>query len=814
MKIYSSMVTTRVSNEKNTDQLRRNLSWNKKLFSSTISKTLSKLLKDKEVDDVLVSREYWAGHDLSGKVITERAMSQYGRRCLSLSHRATYECSLDENTSYVLCLRQLFTLCGLEYDSIRSAAIRFFESVVTRFSSKQISSIIKSMFSIIGDPCSSYYTAAGAIGLLRSGKILRRVCGSFDMIKGFIDCLGKAPSLLTVLVREDHREKLLDGLTEVVVKLSSEWHQPPFAVGDSMPEEVMKITLRLNGFNVDGSAEPLEMKAGLRLETLYSYLLSHMIGNGHPVNTGIFEWCISSIRQLSGQPSQLIALGCLTKLLHVASRDETSKAVCEAIGASLTTDTWIEILNGISACQPKHQIDGESPQWSRGIDQLLNSVEYIRSVLPRSDANELDSCSFSGQFRKENAAMITNMLRVFYSRASEDVIEMILDASGKLPHVSELEAKANVVTRAELFSGIYRYCHSPPLVATPAGSAIDSKLSSFLNDQVDKASLDMTKIWAEAVAFSCSVAPTYPSQYTVAMILNKFRTNRRPFEEDDGFSIQGKAFMLLRALLTADTYATIKFGEPVSMIGAVVTEIINSDDAQLCFPYRTSREEVGSILGLLVSSSVDVFKDSAPVARLSFLIHSATSESQDEDTINSSLVENVRSMRDKFALETATIWMEYIVHTTPLYRSTDVLSSLMKLVLKGCAHKDLEVSKLCQEISLTAANSVKVYLRQDSDALAVSLANLMALYTDSPWKVKEHILICLSVLLMNNGFVMTPEEKKRCRGIFVETFPDSRYELQQAAQIGLSIYFNHKPIQELNTLAAAYSKNCEIIADR
>ena len=814
MKIFTSMMTTRVANNKYVDSAKKNFALNKKLATTAISRTLSKLLHDKQVDPVLVSREYWAGHDVTRKTIAERVMAQYGKRCSVMSHRASTECTLEDNSPYMHCLKQLLSLCELEYDSIRYAAISKFGSIITRIHSKQMNAIVKSLLSAVGDPGTSYYKAAGAIELLRSSKVQKRLAGSFEMIKALVDCLAKAPALLTVIPRQDHRERLLDGLTDVIVRFSSTWHQPPLPVNDPLPEDIMKTVLELNGFDVNGNSVTFEMKAGLRMETLYAYLLSHMIGNGMQINNGLIEWCVFALRHQTGQPSQLIALACLTKLVRIAAMNCGNVPACEAIASSFTAEVWTEILAGFSACQPRRQDDGDSPQWSRGIDQLLDSVHYIRNVLPRAEANELDNSSFSGSFFRQNAAMITDMLRVFYPKASVDTIDMLLLASEKLTHTNEHEARANVVTRAELFSGIYRLCNSPPLMATPVGSAIDQRLSRFLEEQVERVSYDMTRIWAEAVVFSCSVAPSYPSQHTVSMILNKCRSNRRPFEEEDSFSTQAKGYMLLRGLLTADTYASIKFGEPASMIGAVVTEIINSDDAQLCFPYRTIREEVGSILGMLVCSSVGARGESTPASRLSFLIHSATSEPLDIDVMEGTIVEGAQSMKGKYAIETATMWLEYIVETTPLYRSTDVMSTLLLLSLEGCGHKDIEVARHCQQISLLAVNSLRVFQRYESDALSATLANLISLFKASSWKVKEQVLVSLSLILMNNGFVMTSEEKKLCKGLFVESFIDSRFELQIAARIGLTIYFSTKTIAEINALATAYSKNCEIIADR
>jgi hypothetical protein len=369
-----------------------------------------------------------------------------------------------------------------------------------------------------------------------------------------------------------------------------------------------------------------------------------------------------------------------------------------------------------------------------------------------------------------------------------------------------------VVTRAELFAGAFRYFHSGDIEGTPAASAGDLLLSSFFLEQTDKTSLDLCKVWAESLVFAFSVGLVQPYEHLPTAILDGFRSALKQTEGDEGFSAQGKALMLHRALLTADIYASAKV-QHLSVISTVTLAYLKDEGAEICFEYRTSREEIGSILGLLVGNRTDVSEEADPIAsRLRAL--SQDNEAEQSDAIESGVIPTKFGARSKQALETAAIWLEYIIHTTPPTRSHVLLCELLLLALAGVAHSDVEVARLCQEMALTGMNSVRLAQRSSGDIIEILLPSLQKMLKDASWRVKEYIISSTGILLMSNSFVMTAEEKKLCKNLFVECFLDQRVELQTLAQSCMTIYLSTKPLTEFATLATAYATNCGIMADR
>lgn len=281
--------------------------------------------------------------------------------------------------------------------------------------------------------------------------------------------------------------------------------------------------------------------------------------------------------------------------------------------------------------------------------------------------------------------------------------------------------------------------------------------------------------------------------------------------------------MILRALLSADIYSALKSGErKVSTIGDLVVGILTSKETELCSNYRTGREEIGSILGMLTRFGTNLEPILSDLQ--SRISHQKTFElgcdvSIDADggiDMESNKVYEEEERGAKWALELASFWLEYTVQTCPFLTAACVSMSLIPITLGGCGHKDIEVAKICQAISYTAVNAVRLHLRREQDDnLSIFLPRLVSSFSSSSsWRMKEYALVSIGILLLNNNFVLSAEEKKKCKVLFVECFLDSKVELQTYALFCMTIYLSSKPIEELKTLAEAYTKNCSILAER
>jgi hypothetical protein len=733
MKVFGTLVMTRMANNKGIDHAKKWYSMGKKMTSSIITKTMTKLYRHNKGDGTnapMQSHSFWLGHDLSRKTLSDRATIQYAKRLSVMSYTCMWACcKQQEDNGYVTCLHIVVSLCQHEYDSIRSKAIKTFDHAAGRFGSK-MHSLIKPLLQSISSPNTTYFEASGALGLLHLNRIQKRMTGQWDLFSAFIASFSRLQVMLSAVPEQDRREKLMGSATKLLVKYSSEWHHLPLPE-TSAPAELMSLALE-----------------------------------------------VSSV---------------------------------------LTTACWGDLLGGMSVCQPRQRSDEDNAQWAKGIDTILASVEYQRSVLPRSDANELDSCSFSGAFKRDNAALVSSLLQLFHPTADKPFISTLIDTSRTLAFTSESEAKAHIVTRAELFAGLYRFSHSTVYANSPTFGDVDSLLASFVMEQVDKASLDISRIWAEGVSFGFSGTPSALLHNSVIVLLDNFKAVLKPADNEsaEGFSAQGKSLMLMRAMLIADTYASLKRGE-VSSVATIVAQIVNADDVDIFSAYRTSREEISSILGLLVSSGTICNSEIAVVSKMAAVGQVGSGQAEEPNQMEESelVIESKVDLKGKHALETGALWLEYLAHASPLSRSVSILPSLLMLTLTGCAHKDIEVARLCQDNFLTSINSLKLLQRAPDDILSVLLEALPTLFKTASWRVREFTLVAMGVLLLNNVFLLTADEKKRCKSLFVECFLDARVELQVTAQACMTIYLSSKPVSELEGLAKAYAKNCEIMADR
>lgn len=804
------------------------------MAASVISKLLAKVYRAQGREASAVpyrSFEYWTGHDLSTKTLYDRLSIQHAQRLYQLSYASVFASLKEEGSLQHTCMLELVSLTKHEYEGIRSKAAKSFDRVAARFGPK-LNSIVKPLLLSLSSSETDYFAATGAISLLSQGRILKRISGQWNLFVLFVENFCLSQTMISGTPEQDRREKLMIGCTALLTKYSLIWHHLPLP-SSSESSKLMEFVLKCCGFDADGNKVGLESKSGIRYETLMSYMLIHLIGGDFPVTVALWRWCIYTLRTEVGQPSQHIALCGLTKLAHIAVSDGIDSSFREQLKSLFAGSAWSEILEGMSACQAKAKAGEDSPQWAKGIDSILASVEYQRCVLPRTDCNELDSCSFSALFKRETAALISNLFLVVYPTTDRQALETILEDSKAMVGLSEAEDKAHIVTRAELFAGTlllpchsvyhclcslylgaYRYNQLVP--SNTEQPQIDMMLSNYLVGQIEKASLDACRIWAESVAFGFSCVQSEAYTHCSANLLDSFRNALQPSDVDtgDGFSMQAKALLMLRALLGSDHYASLKCGRE-SAIAGVVCEIVSGETYDIFSQYRTGREEIGSVLGLLGLYRTTQFDALALVGKIKLALTDAQPLSPDD--ADRSPDEFLRSFaRSKHVLETACLWLEYIFQTTPVSYYGSIVVSLLGIVLSGCGHSEQEVSNLCRETSLSAANSLIFFSTRSPDARdSISeVLDVLPSFRSSSWRVKEHALLCTGIVLLKNLFIMSNDEKKRCKSIFVECFLDTRPELQYSALSCMTVYLSNKGAAELDTLAEAYTKNCGIMADR
>jgi hypothetical protein len=140
----------------------------------------------------------------------------------------------------------------------------------------------------------------------------------------------------------------------------------------------------------------------------------------------------------------------------------------------------------------------------------------------------------------------------------------------------------------------------------------------------------------------------------------------------------------------------------------------------------------------------------------------------------------------------------------------------LRVVLDASGHSELEVAKACHRSSLMAVQCAFISRRNISDS--DGLRAVLKVYTDSiehiSFHVRETVVLCVSLLLVNRFHFMDVNERKICRDVFNEGLLDSKPEVQTLAKAGMATYLIMKPMAELDHLATAYIRNCNVLAER
>jgi hypothetical protein len=164
----------------------------------------------------------------------------------------------------------------------------------------------------------------------------------------------------------------------------------------------------------------------------------------------------------------------------------------------------------------------------------------------------------------------------------------------------------------------------------------------------------------------------------------------------------------------------------------------------------------------------------------------------------------------------------------PSWRSTSCLPShagdgggfgaLLGIVLGGSGHADIDLAKLSHDTCLLSMQGMKGDMRAagatGEDILTIALKALFLQKAHSSFHVRETVLLCAFTLMTENYPCLTPVELKALKDLFADGLHDIKPEVVALAKAGMVSYLSLKTPLELQTLADAYIKNSDILANR
>lgn len=882
MKVFKITVNQRMAVLKNVDNVKKWFSMSKRMSKSSTSQYMERKLQRityalcrsspyanaslREVANqpwqrAIGSAEYWIGHDLCARSVSDRVWIQQAQRLKELSFNATNTelRTYGGASAFLTALRLLANTCGHEYDAIRSKANKIFQEVSCRFGWR-IETLIVSALEQLSTPGTAHSTVSGALSILSMELVLKRIASIWRLQQNFFRSLRAFPTVLMSIPENDKRENLSNKLSGVFSRYLTTWHHNPLRAWtqDSVAPAAELVSSLLTEFGVRGETAASEEEGGgasatLRQQMYVASIVLTFIGHDDiQLPVGVWEWALGSLRQDHGQPMQMVALAALTKLACVVGNGAGAidTGVVDIISNTLTVPANCQLLlQGLAHCHKGGATGQENAQWSKGIDSMFRNADYICNVLPRYSTAYAERTTFSAIFRSNNAFTFHQLLSILSNEVDNipyNAIACLLSASKDIPSTNEEEARTVNATRAEILSGITRFLSDKESVGCPASVTAPAwnDCVNFLSDNTQRISLDYCCDYAEAIAFGLSARANSPSNVLCGFILSNASecfmdsssdasmTNSSGSSDasSSGFTRQAKQLQLLRALLVADNIAvaTVTSSNTKSLIGASllasISERLGGRVSAFASPYLVLRLEISKLLALLTECDAEPVHMRPIVGKLlSECAGQRTATGSDTSTVSTS--ESSSSSGDsgddkwKLACDTACRLLSTLLDSTMLARYSDFACILLSAALEGCGHPELEFSKFSHQICLKFAQTIKVGHRSSlqgasMDLLQEVLSAFVEKANHPSLHVRETVILALGVLLANNYPVMSTEEKKLCKDIFAGGFQDAKPEVQVLSVAAMTTYLSTKSIDELSVLAASYIKNSDILAAR
>lgn len=299
---------------------------------------------------------------------------------------------------------------------------------------------------------------------------------------------------------------------------------------------------------------------------------------------------------------------------------------------------------------------------------------------------------------------------------------------------------------------------------------------------------------------------------------------------EEGFTNQGKVLVLTKALIQADLAAA----QSQSAVLDAVVSTINDSQNSIVSPYRPSRIEICSILAVLTELSPCTTPPDLGVMKAGLIAACAvkasaavatgdemqvtTGEQQPSTSVTPSpnttaeetSEDKAAATAAKNTCETACIWLQFLIQRVPLSKFEQELVDLLSVALSGVGSGDIETAKLCTDTVLFTCKALKHH-----DAVGSVLTIFQTLMTgNSSWRVREATIKCLSIVMVNNWFSLSADHRKLCKDIYAKGVSDVKPEVQQISKIGMVAYLAYKSSNELKTIAEAYIKNSDVLAER
>ena len=425
-----------------------------------------------------------------------------------------------------------------------------------------------------------YARIAGVLSMLRVPLNMARICRRWDLCELFLSHVSTLQQVIALVEEQDKREILSVLLAEAFGRYSMNFTHIPIAADAStdVGADITAAALKSCGYAPDGSSVPVEGGlGGMRSQVYNSFTILHLVGHGNENSStpsGVWFWAIKCLAASPGQPTAAIALAALSRLLAGtrgsgtnALAQNTKTDVAKLLSLSALSDkspngsasVWPSLLTALVHSHNCAKGE-EAPQWSHGIGTVLNAAGHMYNICgTREYALRSRKECFSSVVSHDNMAIFLLLVQSGILQTDAIALEALLNACKDLPDGSEGELRASNATRAEVVGGLLRAA----LLAKD--SATVKRLSGYLEEMVEKASLEHSADYIEALAYATTAAYSPAAQPLYDMCLSAFRATLQAQEQDfkkqgvdadagaaeneEGFSRHSKRLKLMLGLL-------------------------------------------------------------------------------------------------------------------------------------------------------------------------------------------------------------------------------------------------------------------------
>lgn len=342
---------------------------------------------------------------------------------------------------------------------------------------------------------------------------------------------------------------------------------------------------------------------------------------------------------------------------------------------------------------------------------------------------------------------------------------------------------------------------------------------------------------------------------------------------DDGFSrIDNRLVLtesLLQAELSTDYHMRSSAGSSqlLPVIGTRILKYLKQSHISLISQYRSTREHVATIVVILsqldfaartpldelwskLSLAADLLSEVPSDAAADMQVNGNQSAMKMDDaaTIGNvflpSMVSQVTSTdadasgkdnaqhqtRVQHILQFACHCLRYFAYESAAnieWVVPDIIK-LLSLTVVGSGHSDIETAKLCHQTCIFVCITLKSFAAfvstrvpdnsSTNGAFTSSLTPLVEVLKchagNASFHVRETVLLCSSIVMTNNWFTLTVNDKKLLKDVIADGLVDAKPEVQLIAMSGMVAYLTAKPVKEIASIAEAYTRNSDILSAR